>query len=78
MLHAVLTFAAAANEDGAAEPSKVPFYVAGMVLVAFAVLIGALGIVKHDFPATRGVRNAVLAVGTLLVLAAMATSVLTS
>jgi hypothetical protein len=76
--HAVLTFAAAANEDGAGEPSKLPFYVAGMLLVAFSVLVGALGIVKHDFPATRGARSAVLAVCTLLVIAAMATSVLTA
>jgi hypothetical protein len=51
MWHAALTLAAAANEDGAAEPSKVPFYATGLALTAFSVLVGALGIVKHDFPA---------------------------
>ena len=78
MWHAALTFAAAANEDGAAEPSKLPFYVAGLALTAFAVLVAALGIVKHDFPSSRAVTGGVLGVGALLVLATMAASVLTS
>jgi len=78
MWHAVLTFATAANEDGAAEPSKAAFYIAGLALTAFAVAVAALGIVRHDFPASRGATGGVIGLGALLVLATMATAVLTS
>ncbi len=78
MWHAVLTLAAAANEDGAAEPSKAPFYIAGLVLTAYAVVVAALGIVKHDFPASRGAATGVIGLGGLLVLATMASTILTS
>ena len=78
MWHAALTLAAAANEDGAAEPSKVPFYAAGLALTAFAILVAALGIVKHDFPSSRAVTGGIIGVGTLLVIATMATTILTS
>jgi len=78
MLATLLTLATAANEDGAAEPSKLPFYVSGLALTAFAVLVAALGIVRHDFPGSGAVRSAVIGVGALLVLATAATTVLTS
>lgn len=71
---AVLTFAATEG----AEPSKTAFYVVGMVLVAFAVGVASLGIVRHDFPASRGAARGVMALGALLVVATMASAVLTS
>ena len=74
--HAALTLANAAAEAGA-ETSKTPFYVAGGVLTLFAVLVAALGIVRHDFPASRGALGAVMAIGLALVAATMVTSVLT-
>jgi hypothetical protein len=72
MMHAALTLASTA------ETSQTPFYVGGAVLAAFAVLVGALGIVKHDFPASKGARNLVMLICTALVAVAMATAVLTS
>jgi len=78
MLDVLLILATAANEDGAAEPSKVPFYASGLALTAFAVLVAALGIVKHDFPSSRAATTGVIGLGALLVVATMATTVLTS
>jgi len=72
----VLTFAAAAEEG--VEPSKTPFYLAGGLLTLFAVLVAALGIVQHDFPSSKGAASAVMAVGALLVVATMATTIATS
>ena len=78
MLETLFILAAAANEDGAAEPSKAPFYIAGLALTAFAILVAALGIVKHDFPSSKAVTGGVIGIGALLVVATMATTVLTS
>ena len=66
-----------ASTEGA-EASKTPFYLAGGLLTLFAVLVGALGVVKHDFPSSKGASTAVLGVGVLLVVATMVTTVLTS
>ena len=76
MLEIVLTFATAAEEG--VEVSKTPFYLAGGLLTLFAVLVGALGVVKHDFPSSKGVTGAVMLVGVLLVVATMATTITTS
>jgi hypothetical protein len=58
--------------------SKTPFYVAGAALVAFAVIISAVGIARPDtFPPSRGVRTGVSLLAVLLVAAAMATAALT-
>ena len=67
----------AAVEEGV-EPSKTPFYLAGGLLVLFALLVAAFGVVRHDFPSSRGAATGVMALGALLVLATMATAVLTS
>ncbi len=74
MLEALLLLAS----TEAAEPSKIPFYAAGGVLTLFAVLVGALGVVRHDFPASPGAARAVMGIAALLVVATMASSVLTS
>ncbi len=75
MLHALLTFAAEAA--GHEEPSKVPFYVAGTVLAAWAVAVSALGIARHANWPGSGSGRAVMGISALLVIAAMATSVIT-
>jgi hypothetical protein len=66
-----------AAEEGA-EPNKVPFYVAGGLLVLFAVVIAVIGTRGAEtFPATKGARTGVCLLAALLVAAAMATAVLT-
>jgi hypothetical protein len=51
------------------------FYVAGGILAGWALLISFLGIVKEDFPATRGASRLVGAISLLLVIAAIGTAV---
>jgi plastocyanin len=61
-----------------AATSKVPFYVVGALLACCAVGLAAVGISHPDFPGSnRGGRAVMLGVGTLVV-ATMATAVLTS
>jgi hypothetical protein len=59
------------------EASKTPFYVAGAVLVAFALIVSAIGITRKDFPASKGLRTVVSLVAAVLVAATLATAVLT-
>jgi hypothetical protein len=62
----------------AGEPSKVPFYIAGGLLVVWAVTLAAVGLTRPAFPGNaRGARG-VMAVSFVLMIAAMATAVLTS
>ena len=56
--------------------SHAPFYVAGGLLAAWAVVVSALGISRPEFPAARGAQAAVLAISVLLVLGATSTAVL--
>jgi hypothetical protein len=75
MLHAALIFAAEAAGD---EKSKVPFYVAGGLLALWAVAVSAIGISRHEeWPATPGAARGVMGLSAVLVVAAMATAVLT-
>ena len=73
MLHALITFAASEGE----EPSKTAFYIAGGLLVVWAVVIGFIGIRAHDFPAKKTQARGVMALSGVLVALAMATAVLT-
>ena len=73
MLHALVTFAAT-EEEG----SKTAFYVLGSALAVFAVALSALGLTRHDFPATKGAQRAVIGLAVLLVAGAMASAVLTA
>jgi hypothetical protein len=60
------------------EVSKTPFYVAAGVLVAFALLLSAVGIARHaTFPPSRGVANGLILVNLLLVAATAYTAVIT-
>ncbi len=77
MLQALITFAQAAAEEE--ESSKTAFYVAGAVLAAFAVIVAAIGIRSHEtFPSSRGASTAIMGLAALLVVAVMATAVLTA
>jgi plastocyanin len=63
----------------AAEKSKLPFYIAGGILVAWALLLSlGLGLRKPDFPGSLAGQRAVMAISVVLVLAAVSTAVLTS
>jgi hypothetical protein len=71
---AVLLLAA----EEAAEPSKTPFYVLASLLVAFALILAAIGTARHEtFPPSRGVSTAIIGVGALLVAGTMVTAVIT-
>ena len=62
-----------------AEKSKVPFYIAGGALVAWAVILSVgLGLRRADFPGNLTGQRAVMAISALLVLAAVSTAVITS
>ncbi len=61
----------------AASVSKVPFYVAGGLLAAWAVLIGVLGVRRPTFPGSERGARVVMALSALLVAAAMITAVIT-
>jgi hypothetical protein len=73
VLHALATFAAVEEET-----SKTAYYVAGSVLAAFAVIISAIGIRRHEtFPPSRGGALGVIALAAVLVGATMAAAVIT-
>jgi plastocyanin len=55
----------------AAAPSKVPFYIAGGLLVVWAVLLAAWGISHADFPGSPGRARLVMFTSFLLVAATM-------
>jgi plastocyanin len=63
----------------AAEKSKVPYYIAGGGLVAWALIVSILlGLRKPDFPGNAAGERAVMAITVVLVLAATSTAVITS
>jgi hypothetical protein len=62
----------------AEEPSKIPFYIAGGLLVVWALALAGAGLTRPAFPANgRGARG-IMAVSLVLALAAMAMAVITS
>ena len=62
----------------AGEPSKVPFYIAGGVLVVWALSLAAVGLTRPAFPGSERGARGVMAVSFVLMVAAMATAILTS
>jgi hypothetical protein len=72
MVHALLVLAAGASH------SKTPFYVAGALLVAWAVLLAGFGLQRAEFPSSTGQQRGIIGVSVLLVAAAMATAVITA
>jgi hypothetical protein len=62
----------------AAEPSKTPFYIAGALLVLWAIVLGGIGLAKPDFPASDGTARLTMGITFVLMLAAIGTAVATS
>ena len=76
MLATLISLATEAGGHG--ETSKTPFYIAGAILAGWAVIVSALGIMRHEaFPA-KGARTGIMAITVLLVVAVMATSITTA
>jgi hypothetical protein len=74
VLHALITFAQAEHE----ESSKTLFYIAGILLAAFAVIVSAVGIARHEtFPPGRAAARGVMALAVVLVLFAVSSAVIT-
>jgi hypothetical protein len=73
MVHALLVLAA---EE--AEPSKTAFYICGGALAAWAVALGFVGLRSPDFPGGVSGQRGVIGFTALLVVAAMATAVITA
>jgi multisubunit Na+/H+ antiporter MnhG subunit len=74
-MHAFLLFAA---EGAADHGSKTAFYVAGLVLAGFAVLIGAIGVARPSFPGRENAAHAVIGAAAVLVVATIAAAIATS
>jgi plastocyanin len=72
------TSVAAAAWVFASAPSKVPFYLAGGVLVAWAVFLGAFGVTHPTFPGSRKRARLVMLTSAVLVAAAVTTAVTTA
>ena len=68
MLSALLTFAASS-------PSKTPFYIAGAVFAAWAVLLAFLGLSRASFPGGKRGQGAVIGISVLLAAAAIGTAI---
>ncbi len=75
MLHALVVLASTAGEE---ESSKTPFYIAGLALAAAGFGISAVAIRSEGFAASQSTARGVMALFAVLVLAAMATTILTS
>ena len=59
----------------AAEPSKVPFYIGGAVLVLWALVLAFLGLTRPSFPFNIRGERAVIAMSLLLAVVAIGTAV---
>jgi hypothetical protein len=62
----------------AAEPSKVPFYFAGGVLAAWAVVLAGVGLTRPSFPYSQRGARAVMGISFGLVLLTVAMAIATS
>ncbi len=63
----------------AAAKSKVPYYIAGGLLVSWALLLSlGLGLRKPEFPGSATGQRAVIAITALLVVATVSMAVVTS
>jgi hypothetical protein len=61
-----------------AEPSKVPFYIAGGGLAAWAVLLAAIGITRPSFPYNAAGQRVVMLISFVLMATAIAMAIVTS
>ncbi len=69
ILSTILLAAAETAEAVEHETSETPFFVAGAILVAFAVIISIIGMKNPDFPSDAGAARGVMALGATLVAA---------
>jgi hypothetical protein len=75
VLATLIAFAAEAG----AKSSKTLFYICGGVLVVWALAVSAMGIRAHEtFPPTKSAARGVMAISVVLILAAMASAVITA
>jgi plastocyanin len=68
MLRALVTFAAD-------EPSKTPFYIAGIVFACWAVLLAFLGLSRASFPGGARGQGVVIGISVALAAAALGTAI---
>jgi hypothetical protein len=61
----------------AAEPSKVPFYIAGAVLASWAVVLAWIGLTRPSFPFNVRGQRGVIAISLLLAALAVAMAIAT-
>jgi plastocyanin len=62
----------------AGAPSKLPFYLLGGALAAWAVLLALLGLSRAEFPGTPGRARAVMTISALLVAGTIGTAIATA
>ena len=72
-LHALIPVLAAAGEK-----SKTPFYVAGAVLAAWAVVVSVVGVTRPGFPGGTNGERGVIAVSVLLVALTITMAIVTA
>ncbi|HTX30323.1 MAG TPA: hypothetical protein VMD09_03010 [Solirubrobacteraceae bacterium] len=61
----------------AAEPSKVPVYIAGGLLASWAVVLSAIGLTRPSFPYGAMGQRAVIGISILLAVLAVAMAIVT-
>ena len=74
----MLSLLATVAEHSAHESSKTAFYIAAGLLAGWAVLIGATGVMRPAFPRGDGGARGVMLVTGVLMVATMATAVITA
>jgi hypothetical protein len=75
-LASIFLFAAETAEEH--QKSKTPFYVAGIALALWAVVVSAIGITRPDFPGTVARTRAVYGISFVFVIAAMSMAIVTA
>lgn len=75
MLATLFTLAAEVAEE---ESEPIAFYIIGAVAAVWAMLLFAVGMRSPDFPGSAVAQRGVIAVSVLVVVAAMASSVLSA
>jgi hypothetical protein len=59
------------------EPSKVPWYIAGLVLAGWAVVLAVVGLRRPAFPGSQRGERGVIAISLVLVVIAVAMAIVT-
>jgi hypothetical protein len=62
----------------ASEPSKVPFYICGGALAAWAVLLAGMGLSRPEFPHHMRGQRGVIGISFVLIVVAIGAAILTS